>query len=79
MTNISRERRGVALVSVLILVVLLTAVIIGFWATSTLEYTASRSYKASLSARLMADMAVNLVQGQINEATSQRQRPCRAE
>ncbi len=66
-----RPQRSLALVSVLILVVLITAVILGFLITSGLEQTSSRSYKASSSARLMADTAINLVQGQINEATSQ--------
>ena len=66
-----RPQRSLALVSVLILLVLITAVIVGFLITSGLEQTSSRSYKASSSARLMADTAINLVQGQINEATSQ--------
>ena len=64
-------QRSVAIVSVLILVVLITAVVLGFLITSGLEQTSSRSYKASSSNRLMADTAINLVQGEINEATSQ--------
>ncbi len=66
-----RSRHGIALITVLILVVLITTVIVGFLITSRLEQTAARSYKASGDARIMADTAINLVQAQINEATSQ--------
>ena len=65
-----RLLKSQAIVSVLILMVLITAVILGFLITSDMEQTSSRSYKASSDARLMADRAINLVQGEINEATS---------
>lgn len=62
---------SMAIISVLILVVLITAVILAFLISSNIEQTSSRSYHASSNARLMADMAINLVQGEINEATGQ--------
>jgi hypothetical protein len=66
-----RSRQGIALISVLIMVALITVVVVGFIVTSGLEMTSSRFYSASSGARLMADTTVNLVQAQINQATSQ--------
>ncbi|XHR26790.1 MAG: Verru_Chthon cassette protein A [Chthoniobacteraceae bacterium] len=64
------SRRGMALVLVLSLLVLVTGIVVGFLVRAGGERTASANYYASASARQLADTAVNLVQAQINEATT---------
>ncbi len=64
------RRRGMALVLVLSLLVLITGIVVGFLVRAGGERTASANYYASASARQLADTAVNLVQAQINEATT---------
>jgi len=63
--------RGFALVLVLGVIVLVTILIAGFMAKSRTERVASAGYRASAEARQFGDIAVNLVQGQINHATTQ--------
>lgn len=62
--------RGVALISVLAVMILITALVVGFLFRAGRERSATASYVANSSAQLLADTAVNLVQAQINEATS---------
>ena len=62
--------RGVALISVLAVMILITALVVGFLFRAGRERSASASYVANSSAQLLADTAVNLVQAQINQATS---------
>ena len=64
------QARGVALVTVLIVIVLITALIIGFLARAGSERVASSNYSASVSTNVLASTAINLVQSQINEATT---------
>lgn len=64
------RRRGVALISVLAVMILITALVVGFLFRAGRERSATASYVANSSAQLLADTAVNLVQAQINEATS---------
>jgi uncharacterized protein (TIGR02600 family) len=63
-------RKGVALISVLAIVVLLTALVLGFLMRASSERVASRNYDAASTTRLLSDTAVNLVQAAINEATT---------
>ena len=63
---------GVALVVVLAFLVLLSALIVSFFSSVTTEYTAAKSFSDGLSTRQLADSAVNLVMGQIREATTQQ-------
>lgn len=65
------RQRGVALVIVLSVIVLLTALIVGFLLRAGVERSSTASYSAKAATRQLADTAVNLVQGQINDATSQ--------
>jgi uncharacterized protein (TIGR02600 family) len=65
-----RAKRGMALISVLAVLLLLTLLVVAFLARTTSARTASSSYHATSSTRLLADMAVNIVQAQINEATT---------
>lgn len=63
--------RGIALVVVLSLVVLLTVLIVGFMTRAGSERMSAVNYRTAASARELADTAVNLVQAQINHATTQ--------
>jgi len=64
------RRRGVALVLVLSVVVLITALIVGFLLRVGSDRLSTASYSTGVAARQLGDVAVNLVQGQINDATS---------
>ncbi len=63
-------RRGAALVIVLGVLVLLLGLIVAFISRAGSERASSASYTAANSSRNLADLAVNLVQGQINHATT---------
>lgn len=62
--------RGAALVTVLAILVLVVALVVGFLFRAGVERSATASYSATADAQLLADTAVNLVQAQINEATA---------
>lgn len=62
--------RGAALIAVLALIVLITALITVFLMRTSFERSASASYDAAANTRLLADTVVNLVEGTINQATS---------
>lgn len=64
------RQRGMALISVLAVLLLLTLLVVAFMSRTTAARAASSSYHATASTRLLADTAVNLVQAQINEATT---------
>jgi uncharacterized protein (TIGR02600 family) len=66
-----KVRGGFALVLVLASLVLLSIVILAFFASVTTESVASKSYSVSLESRKLADEALNIVTGQINDATTQ--------
>lgn len=63
--------RGFALVVVLGILVLVVILAVGFLLRASTERSAASSYQASSIARQMADIAVGLVQGQINMAATQ--------
>ncbi len=65
-----RDKDGLALVIVLAFLVLLTVLIVGFFATATTELTASKSYADGITVRQLADTAVNVVMGQIRDAST---------
>jgi len=62
--------RGVALIIVLGIIILLLGLIVAFITRAGSERSSSSSYSAANSSRNLADLAVNLVQGQINDATT---------
>lgn len=64
------SRRGAALIAVLALIVLMAALITIFLVRTGSERTASASYDAAASTRLLAETTVNLVQATISQATS---------
>lgn len=63
--------RGFALVMVLAILALLTALVVGLLTRASTERSAASSYQSSITTRQLADTAVSLVQGQINLATNQ--------
>ena len=63
--------RGFALVMVLAILALLTALVVGLLTRASIERSAASSYQSSITTRQLADTAVSLVQGQINLATNQ--------
>src|ERR1700678_1893791 len=65
-----KTRRGIALISVLAMVVLLTALVVAFLLRAGNERQSTGFYKAESGTHALADTAINLVQAQINEATS---------
>ncbi len=67
----AKFRRGFALVVVLAVIVLLVILIVGFLSQASNERMAAAGAREAAGARQLADTAVNLVQGQINLASSQ--------
>src|SRR5215210_7548042 len=66
----SRSARGVALVIVLAMLVLLSALLVAFMSTATTERASSYANAGVSTARQIADSTVSLVISQIREATS---------
>ncbi len=65
-----RNTRGAALIIALAIMVLVLALVVGILARVSTERTAAGGYASSASARILADTAVQLVQAQIDSATS---------
>lgn len=66
----SKDRRGVALVTVLTVMALTTILVLTFFSLATSEHRASNTYSHGLQAQQVAEEAVNLVIAQIREATT---------
>lgn len=64
------SNRGVALVIVLGVLVLVLGLIVAFITRAGADRSSSASYAAANASRHLGDLAVNLVQGQINDATT---------
>ncbi len=64
------QTRGAALIAVLALIVLMAALVTIFLVRTATERSASASYDAAASTRLLAETTVNLVQATINQATT---------
>ncbi|MEO6788843.1 MAG: hypothetical protein ABI318_22200, partial [Chthoniobacteraceae bacterium] len=58
-----RQRKGVALILVVSFIVLLSALVVGFFSRVTTELTGARSYADGVGARQLAESAVSLVMG----------------
>ncbi|MDQ3621135.1 MAG: Verru_Chthon cassette protein A, partial [Verrucomicrobiota bacterium] len=63
------RNHAVALIIVLALLALVSVLVIGFLSSVTTERQASSSYASGVHVRMLAESAVNLVIGQIQEAT----------
>ena len=70
-TQKGRSKRGAALILVLGMLVLLSGLVLSFLLTVRTEYGSAKSYEGGTNARLLADSALNLVIGQIREASTQ--------
>ena len=64
------QRKGVALILVVSFIVLLSALVVGFFSRVTTELTGARSYAEGINARQLAESAVSVVMGQIRAATT---------
>ena len=64
------KRRGVALILVIAFIVLISALVIGFFSRVTTELSSARSYAEGVNVRQLADSAVAVVMGQIRNATT---------
>lgn len=67
----ARNVSGVALILVLCVLVLLSALIVGFFSTIRNERVLSKNYEITSETRQLADSAVNIVMAQIQDATTQ--------
>ncbi len=63
-------RSGVALISVLAVILLLTILVVTFLIRAEMARSSSASYRATTDTRLLSDTVVNLVQAEINDATT---------
>ncbi len=66
---LSKDRRGVALVTVLTVMALTTILVLTFFSLATSEHRASSTYSNGLQAQQVAEQAVNMVIAQIRQAT----------
>jgi len=64
------NRRGIALISVLAVLILLTVLVVAFLMRAEVARTSSANYRATTGTRLLADTVLNLVQAEINDATT---------
>ena len=62
---------GAALLITLAMLVLLSGIVVAFLMSVRVDLTSSKSYEEGTNARLLADSALNLVIGQIREASTQ--------
>ncbi len=63
------EEKGLALVLVLFFLVILSGIIVAFFASVTTESASAHSYAAGASAKMLSDAVVNLVEAQIQDGT----------
>ncbi len=64
------SRRGAALIIALAIMILVLALVMGILSRVTNERSAAGGYASSMGAKLLADTAVQIVQAQIDAATS---------
>src|SRR5207244_8390591 len=62
--------RGLALIIVLAALILLSALVLSFFTSVTTEMVSSTNYSNEEKSKMLADTAVNLVMGQIRDATT---------
>ena len=65
-----KDKKGVALVTVLTVMALTTILVLTFFSLATSEHRASNTYSHGLQAQQVGEQAVNMVIAQIREATS---------
>ena len=70
-----KKQSGMALVIVLCFLVIISTLIVAFFATVTTDLASTKSYTAGVTAKQLSDMATNLVMAQIRDATRGYQNP----
>lgn len=68
--SVSKNRKGIALVTVLTVMALTTILVLTFFSLATSENRASNTYSNGLQAQQVAEQAINMVIAQIREATA---------
>lgn len=68
-----RGRRGIALITVVMLLALATVLVLALFSTTQTEMTSTAAYSDGTEARRKADVAVNVVIAQLLKATQQNQ------
>ena len=68
--SLGKQRRGVALLIVLGMLVLLSVLVLAFIASVTTDLADSKAYEGQTNTRMLADSAVNLVIGEILQAST---------
>ncbi|MDF1826108.1 MAG: Verru_Chthon cassette protein A [Verrucomicrobiales bacterium] len=68
--NVSKNKKGIALVTVLTVMALTTILVLTFFSLATSENRASNTYSNGLQAQQIAEQAINMVIAQIREATA---------
>lgn len=66
----SKDRKGIALITVLTVMALTTILVLTFFSLATSEQRASHTYSQGLHAHQVAEQAINLVIAQIREGTN---------
>ncbi|MEM9016315.1 MAG: Verru_Chthon cassette protein A, partial [Verrucomicrobiota bacterium] len=66
---VSKDKKGVALVTILTVMALTTILVLSFFSLATSEHRSSFTYSNGLQAQQVAEQAVNMVIAQIREAT----------
>ncbi|MEX2580625.1 MAG: Verru_Chthon cassette protein A [Verrucomicrobiales bacterium] len=66
----SKDRKGIALLTVLTVMSLTTIMVLTFFSLATSEHRASNTYSHGIQAQQVAEQAVNMVIAQIREATT---------
>ena len=64
-----RQTAGVALVLVLSILILLTAIVVAFFTNATTDLVSAKNYSDGVKVKLLGNSTVNLVEGQIRVAT----------
>lgn len=67
----TKQRRGIALLTVVSMLALATVLVLALFATTRMEFKATNAYADGAWARLYADSVINLVIGQIQRASQQ--------
>ncbi len=65
-----QSRRGIALITVLAVVILLSLLVVTFLIRAGVARTSSTNFRATSATRVLSDTVVNLVQAEINDATT---------
>ena len=67
-----RKQSGIAIITVLSVLLLMSVLVLAFFSLAANEYTASKNFDYGVRSRQAADTAISMVIGQLRKATTQR-------